>query len=82
MLPRIVVPSSSGSGCLTLEDEGSTFPPNVSNHLSNVAVLHPRRPESSCSCLSDGQFFCHVILEVLIGETRRMRFCIKLQGIS
>jgi len=72
MLPRIVVASSWGSGCLTFEDEGLTFPQTVSDHPSNDAVLHPRRPESSCLCLSDGQFFCHVILDVLIGETMRM----------
>lgn len=53
MLPRIVVASSCGSVYLTLEDEGSTFPQTVSNHLSNDALLHPRRPESSCLCLMD-----------------------------
>jgi hypothetical protein len=77
MLPRIVVASSCGSDYLTLEDEGSTFSQTVSNDLSNNdlsndALLHPRRPESSCLCLSDGQFFCYVILEVLTGETMRM----------
>lgn len=67
-----MVASSCGSDYFTLEDKGSTFPQTVNNHSSNDALLHPRRPEFSCLCLSDGQFFCHVILEVLTGDTMRM----------